>query len=841
MISDEKLALHNCDKEPVHIPGRIQSFAAVVAFEIISGEVKYLSDNLATMFPDLPSPQLGMSLETLFVDRPIIHAIRGSLGLPTIKTTRDRIGVFEMAGHSVDVSVFEVDGMAVVELEPADRHAREVVSSVATVRAMLSVLETGRGLTPLLDSAVNSLRHATGFDRVMAYRFLQNDEGEVVSEAKGPGIESFLGLRYPAFDIPLQVRQIMLRAPFRLIQDIHDPHSSIIRESDVPRLDLTLSHLRGVSPIHIEYLENMGVYSTMNISIIVRGKLWGIFAFHHYRKRRLGPDRRSICELFGQLVSMQIYQELEQLSLARRQRTQSIMSALKTSGNSIEEIFPQLAMEFADIVRANGAALVSADDVSAFGETPDENAIRLISEMSQDNVFYLDSLSSTIAGNASNLRKTAGALVVRLDDEQSVLFFRDEIIHEVRWAGSPKKNLTLGANGPRLSPRGSFGEYKESVEGLCDPWREGDVTAANEICRDIFRLAYPASRQVNREWEKQKRYQDLLIAELNHRVRNTLALTHSIIRQTESSESSLSTYVNALERRIATLAQAHDLIGGSGLQWARIEDLVVTELRPFENLHTIVSSRGPAIAVRADVAPIVSLLIHELTSNAAKHGALSPDGKSLDVCWEMDGGGVSIRWKEVLGSPIEQPTSRGFGLALIERAVPYECDGKSSISFEGNELNVHFWLPGSAIQHLSKSDVRKRKVKPPAELDSNRKLGLKTVLIVEDNMILAMEMEKMLAELGSVESDAHSDPETAAEAIDRIEFDAAVLDINLGSSDSFGLARILLKKQVPFVFVSGYDSSYVIPDELLAINRLTKPVTKAALAVALEAAHREIL
>ena len=293
---EEKLALDNCDKEPVHIPGRIQPFGNMLAFGTDSGFVTHHSDNLGDLFGNANQSPLGTGYEELINSRPIVHGIRGALSLPTIRRQRDRIGVFPVGERSADVSVYATDSHCVVEFEPQPVKAAKPQSPVSVVRSMMSAVRDG--------------------------------DGEVIAEAKGPGIEPYLGLRYPAWDIPTQVRQIMLRAPFRVIEDIHAEHSGLVQLPDAVPLDMTFSHLRGVSPIYIEYLTNMGVRATMNISLIVRGRLWGMFAFHHYRPRKLSPDERSIAELFGQLASMMVQKEEEQAGIDRSRRTQSTLNSL---------------------------------------------------------------------------------------------------------------------------------------------------------------------------------------------------------------------------------------------------------------------------------------------------------------------------------------------------------------------------------------------------------------------------------------------------------------------------------------------------------------------------------
>ncbi|MFK7769641.1 MAG: HWE histidine kinase domain-containing protein [Mariniblastus sp.] len=843
MKPEEKLALSNCDREPVHIPGRIQSFGSVIGFDLDSNRLQYHSDNLLTLFPTLREPSFEKSFENLFPQRDIVHAIRGGLGLPSIEVQRDRVGSFEIGSTKTDVALYTANGVAVVELEPDQHVSARPQTPVSVVKSMLATLRTGDGIEALLDSAVKALRHLTGFDRVMGYRFLENGEGEVVAETKGNGIEPFLGLRYPASDIPQQARMLMMRAQFRLISSLEDPHSSITSAGGSPPLDLTLSHLRGVSPIHIEYLQNMGVNATMNTSVVVRGKLWGLFAFHHYRAKKITPDQRSICELFSQLISMQIQQEIEQATFDRRSRAHSSMLNLESGEQTTEEIFTRTADELMGIVGCSGVAIVKETHITAAGATPPKETIRNIVELTTDECTSINELSATAVPEPETLGDVAGALIIKLAHQTHLVFFRNEIATEIRWAGGKEKTITHGPNGPRLTPRGSFAEYIESVSGRCEPWSKVDISGAMEISSKMQKLMHLSSGELSQHLEKQKRYQDLLIAELNHRVRNTLALVRSIARQTKSSTQSLDQYIESLEQRISALSKAHDLIGGSGLQWARIEDLVNAELKPYVDAQANITLQGPKIAVRADVAPIVSLLFHEMTSNAVKHGALSDHGKSLQVSWKEKDGGVAIDWTETLTKEVSEPERRGFGFALIKRAIPYECKGKSTIEFRGDQMAIHFWLPPESVHRLS-SAQESLPTKTRSEADSPLKsdviASIESVMLIEDNMVLAMEMERLLLEVGIKEVDAFPNTELATDELERKKFDAAILDINLGDETSFDLGLKLHKLGTPVVFVSGYDSKYELPEQLIRAPRLTKPVNRTELVLALETARQSV-
>lgn len=835
MENTEHVALSNCDSEPVHIPGRIQSFGAMLAFNINHGHITHYSDNLRSLVFRDREVKLGQQYDDFLTERKIIHAVRGAVGLPTIRSQRDRTGNFQAKGLSIDLSTYVTGESVVVEFEPETGVFRQrPQSSVSMVRSIMSSIDAGHTFEDMLTNAANALRHVSGHDRVMVYRFLKNGDGEVVAESKGPGIEPYLGLRYPAWDIPTQVRQIMLRSPFRIIEDIAGEPAQLVTDPEAGQLDLTFSHLRGVSPIHIEYLRNMGVRSTMNVSIIVRGRMWGLFAFHHYRPRKVPPDQRTICELFGNLFSMKIQQEEEKERIKTSEKARSLLSAITSEPMAAAQITSTHGAALQEVIGCDGVAYVERGKVASHGEAPAKACILETIGLSNEDTVAIDNLSATeLLSKAVDLGKTAGALIFRMAENSHLLFFRNEIIHEVRWAGGKDKVLETGPNGPRLLPRGSFNEYTESVSGFCRPWTQLDIEVAAEARRELMKSMFANSTELTFQWEKQKKYQDLLIAELNHRVRNTIALVRSIARQTKDSSQSLEQYVDSLEQRIGALSLAHDLVGGSGHQWAKIEELLRGELRPYDMNSDRISTLGPPLAVRADVAPILSLLFHEMTSNAVKYGALSEKGVSLSVQWFEDSGGISIVWNEKLTEEVRQPERQGFGLALIKRSLPYECNGNSEITYSGNEFRIKFWLPADSVIDATEIEDAKH---PKTQTDSatnNRFENIKSALVVEDNMVLAMELERMLSDMGVDDVQALPNSSLAFEAMERQKFDCAILDINLGNENSFELGIALLAAGIPIVLASGYDNSLDVPIELANVPRVVKPIGRLDISVAI--------
>ena len=778
-------------------------------------------------------------------DRELIHAIRGAMGIPTITTQREYLGRYAINKVDCDMAVHISADTLILEVEPITGVPSGPSMVTAQVRSMMAGLIVDRGVQELLLSAVKALRMVTGFYRVMGYRFLENGDGEVAAEVCSPAMTPYLGLRYPASDIPQQVRDIMLKVPIRLIPNIRDEPAELLSARDEP-LDLTRCHNRGVSPIHVEYLSNMEVVSSMNLSIIVRGELWGLFAFHHNHSKLLSMSQRFISELFAQFFSMQLQQEIEKEILSGRKRANSILDSIRNNEDKLlDATIERLWQAMAQTLGADGVALARGQGTVRFGSTPSESAILAIPDSPHENIVAFDSFASVAELSSLDLGRSAGALAMTIeaDDKSRLFFFRDEEILNVRWGGEPKKDITFGPKGPRLHPRASFEEYTQSVRGRCRMWSKIELESAAELRGAILELAYREQSVASKAWQQQKKYQDILIAELNHRVKNILALVSSIARSSRDSSTSLESYAASFEQRITALATAHDLIGGSGLQWAPLEEMLQTELMPYSNNMGNNSSNnmerikisGPPTGLRADISPVMALVFHELVSNSSKHGVIGQSKGQLKIDWQSEVDGTTIRWHESGLTGIRQPSRRGFGLTLIERAIPYECRGTAKVEFRDEGFAVTFWLPAETATPMEMSQPLSEPVDVlPAATNASSASTYERALIVEDNMILALDLEKNLASLGVKAVDSVPTVELGKQYLGGDQkYDFAVLDINLGGETSISLALEIIKMKVPVIFVTGYEKNFDFPDALKSCPRLAKPVTVDALAAAI--------
>lgn len=823
--SREAISLKNCDKEPVHIPGNIQNFAVLIAADPSLSHVTHCSANISNIFDKTPKEILGTLLSDLLGPK-ILHDLNNTLSLSSSRLQRERVCEIKLKDMDYEIWAHVSEDRPIIEFESVKPEKLTQSQSILNVRSLLARIRQDQHINKSLHEAVIGLRHLSGFDRVLAYQFDSNGDGEVKAEARGANLSPFMGLRFPKWDIPNQAREIMKKLPLRMIADVNAlPVPLVTKDSNEEPLNLTLAASRGVSPIHMEYLRNMGVKGTMTLSIVVRGELWGLFAFHHSEPRNIGPNLRGAADLFAQFFSLQMEQRIEaELNIARANALeyQSVLLDAAENALDLSELASEIAEPLCKLVDAEGFALISPDNVFQAGITPSLKITRKIGEKllhGQDNDIIVTDCLET---HGFNNLPSAGAIVLHLDKntQNIVIFFREEAVLSVKWAGAPKKDIVDENDGPRLKPRGSFQVYKESVKGRSRPWDRKSIYAAEQARMALTKADSALFRRLTHKAERQR---SIYIAELNHRVRNILSLIRSLSRRTQETSYSLESYAKALERRISALGAAHDLAANHITNGIVINELFELEAKPFENegrqhffLH------GEKYILRSDIAPVFALIVHELMTNCVKHGALSISGGRIDVSITSADQGVLISWTESGGPKTTTPTRQGFGLGLIENAVPYELDGKSKIEFRPDGLHAEFWLPLKLVTSLSEA------LAAPTYQSTRRRaqksLFPKDILLVEDSLMLAIDMSDMLKSLGAETVEKAASVAKAKDFLKTFMPEFAILDISLRDEVSFEIAEHLIELHIPFCFATGYGSEFPVPDALKDHLVLTKPV-----------------
>ncbi len=843
-VTPEPLSIENCGKEPIHIPGRTQSFGVLLGGTLTLDQIAYCSANTPELLGIEPGQLLGSDFRA-FLDPVLLHDLRNALSTSSSRMQRERVGIYPVQGREMEVYVHRnIDDMVIIELEPWD-DANITARPIDRMRSILGRAGQEKDLVRMLRVAVIGLRSLTGYDRVKAYRYAPDGSGEVIAEDRDSGIDSFLGLHYPAWDVPPQARALQLLNSIRLLGDVErEPVPLLSHAPDAPPLDMSLAHLRGISPIHVQYLKNMGVGGSLTISLVVDGALWGMLSCHHMTPKIISSDTRIVAELFGQFLSLVIQQKLEASAAEARTRAAEArrrIVAETDSNNDLINAFKTLAPIFEDVVDCDGLAIVKDGKTLTHGSTPSGDAIRSIAQWKPDDEDLIEGSNGLLHDGwcaEGELNRTAGCLVVRATAAYplQLLFFRDEVAYNITWAGNPDaKEIEDSPFGMRITPRGSFAAFLEEVKGRSKEWEKDDFAAARELQILLTQITAKGEREQlmrHNDLVTHQRQQDLLIAELNHRVKNILALIRSLSRQAKASSASLESYARALEQRIAALASAHDLAVSGSMIGVSLRGILDTELQPYlgEGAAQVLLT-GETVGLRADVAPMIALVFHELVTNAAKYGALSTEDGIVRAKWTVDDEGLHFSWKELNGPPVSKPERHGFGQALISKAIPYEFDGTVDLSYDASGVSMIFMLPAKALVDLD-AETPVKVVGSITEI-TNVAHG-KTVLLLEDNMVLAMDMVDSITRLGAKRIETANTVDAASREIEHTAFDFAVLDMNLRGVVSFDVALRLREQGVPFVFVTGYGSQVDMPHALREVEILTKPIDEGSLSVAIE-------
>ena len=838
--------LTNCDREPIHIPGSIQPHGAMLVCDPATNVITYASETAEDFLGRRNSSLVGLSL-TAVIGEKATHDLRNAIA---------KAGGSHLSGILLGLAVPNIDtpvdavmhqheGRVFVEFEPTSVGGSSAKDALDMTQSLVRRIGLETSVDQVASTGAKLIRAMLGYDRVMVYQFLHNGAGRVIAEAKTPRLGSFMGQHFPASDIPLQARRLYLLNPIRMIGDVNYAPIPLKPSSKTgePSVDMSFAQLRSVSPIHCEYLRNMGVAASMSISVVVDGQLWGLISCHHDTPKVVPMPLRVGADLFGQYLSLQIaLAERRANHIAAndtRERLDQIVSDI-VPGEPVDEALFRHVGDLANLIESTGAGAWVNGSWRSVGRTPPrENVDRLIAALQSaagGSVWSTNEISTISKVSDNYGTDVAGLLAIPISSvpRDYLILFRTEEAFEVEWAGKPEKQVVTGPSGERLSPRGSFDTWREDVRGRSKPWTQSEMNVGEAIrtyLRDVV-LRYNEATADERDRTEQRRR--VLNDELNHRVKNIISLVKSIALQTGAHASSVEDYSRSMEGRLRALAFAHDqsLQGGSG---GDIETLVEAEASlhrhagPVDRVH----AEGPAVGLSERGFGVMALVVHELMTNAAKYGSLSvPEGR-LEMRWAItDAGDCAFFWRELDGPIVLPPTRSGFGSKLVQRTIGYDLGGTAELVYDTGGVRVQILIPA---RHLVKSVGTVRQTQSRSSISAALK-GL-DVLVVEDQSLIAMDTEEALRNLGAVSVRLCASVQDAKPELERAIPDCAVLDFNLGDDNSAEIADILRLSNTPFIFATGYGDTAAIPDRFKDVPIVRKPVSATALADKMELAR----
>jgi two-component system, chemotaxis family, sensor kinase Cph1 len=500
--------LSNCDREPIHVPGYIQPHGVLFALQQPELTIVQVSENTAQWCGLTPEQLLNRPLSCLLSPAEI-HAIRQCLAgdfeyvnpLPVRINTPQGTTTADSIVHRVSAEI------AILEVEfGQDAPSQSDITYFdfyRQVKAPIAGVQQAASLDELCTQLVTSVRHMTGFDRVMIYRFAPSGSGSVIAEARDPDLEPFLGLHYPASDIPQQARQLYVLNHLRLVPDTkYAPVALVPRLNPLTQapLDLSWSVLRSVSPLHTEYLHNMGVGCSMSISLLRDGQLWGLIACHHREPKLIPYFLRTVCEFVGQMAAFELIARVE----SQDRDYQIDLNTLKTAFfNSISQqtdvlvALTQSPTDLLQLVGATGAVIAIQGEFVMLGQTPPLDRVKPLIEdlkprLQAESIVQTICLTQEFPAAESYSDIASGMLAMMVSSAQNfyILWFRPEVSQTVTWGGNPHKPVTIEENGAvRLSPRKSFAAWQETVRHTAMPWKACEYAAALELQSAIINVA----------------------------------------------------------------------------------------------------------------------------------------------------------------------------------------------------------------------------------------------------------------------------------------------------------------------------------------------------------------
>ncbi|MGC4044406.1 MAG: ATP-binding protein [Armatimonas sp.] len=699
---EDRVDLTNCDREPIHIIAHVQPHGFLLALDPENLTIRQASANTSTF--------LGVEAATLTGQR--LQSLLGTDGDLSIKTLMDAVAsgqleknprfVFrtELKGHGpFHVVAHTYRGVLLLEAESVDLgHFNP--EQFSGLRTALARFDSAHSVIEFAQVACEEIRRIMGFHRVMLYRFLDDESGEVIAEDLDPDVansqDSYLGLRYPASDIPKQARALFVLNTVRVTPDVgYEPARLVPMKDPVTGsyLDLSYCLLRGQSSIHLEYLKNMGVCASVSLAVVRDGRLWGLFAAHHYEPKPLSYDVRSAIEYLTRVVSLQMPAKEREESAGYTEQIHQVMEALVANLALSRSMLSALASHTTtalDLMHCGGCAVVIENEYRLLGTTPPEDAIhglihwlnstRASAEESEELVVT-NSLMTLYPPAELFLDSACGLLAMPIPGESGdwVLWFRPELVHTITWGGNPNKPYEQLEEGTRLSPRTSFAAWQEVVRQKAEPWQPIEKDAAQRLRLAIVEVALRRTAELaalNRELQRSNDDLDSFAYVASHDLKEPLRGIHNYVTFfLEDHGKELAPEAQGRLNAITRMAERMDTLLDSLLHYSRLgrqelqtsaQDLNILLKDALDSLTARLTESGARLEVPRPL-PIVRcepILVMELLTNIISNGIKYNNNKDP---W------LEVGYRDSTDDPTESPfqtiyvRDNGIGIAPEHR------------------------------------------------------------------------------------------------------------------------------------------------------------------------------
>ncbi len=655
IITAKNVGLTTCDRELIQFPEAIQPHGVMLTVDDQTNRILHASANCAGLLGSPPGSIIGKSAASVLgaAGRDLVETLhRLALEAGPMHVARES---FVGSDRGFNLFAHRSGGLIILELEKTSAPVAQLSQKLyAELRADIARLQETGSVQEFFDLAVARIRSFTGFDRVMAYRFDEDGSGHVIAEDKRGDLEPYLGLHYPATDIPAPARRMFSLAWVRHLPDVDYTPVPLIAASGAAILgpvDMSFASLRSVSVMYTEYLKNMGVRATLVMPLMKEGKLWGLIsAMHHAGPRHLPHEARMAAEFLSHSLSllMSAKEDAEQFKrvLAMNAATDKIVQALTADADFGKTLGSRenLALVLSQ-AGAAGAAVASKSEIALIGKTPSKEEVSGVADWlagQKQHVFHTESLSSLYEPAKAFAQTGSGLLAISAGPgrPEMLLWFRPEQIEVVNWAGDPRKPVELSETDGaiRLRPRTSFGLWKESVRNRSTRWSENEKAAAHKLALaigDIVAGHAEKAERINRALEETQAGADSFAQSASHDLKDHLHGIHHLAinlhrrlgdRLDEEGRQQIATILK-LTQRMDTLVDAlmeHSRIGKTTLQVENVDlDAVVDAV--LLSLHSQIAAaacevRRPARLGRALCnRELVQEVFANLIGNALKY------------------------------------------------------------------------------------------------------------------------------------------------------------------------------------------------------------------------------
>jgi chemotaxis family two-component system sensor kinase Cph1 len=704
-----------CEREPIHIPGSIQPYAALLALDPDSMAVIACSANIDDVLGKAADTVLGqLAAELLPPD--LVDLIR-SKQLAATMPARARVTCGD-GGDPFLASAHQHGGRIIVELERL-AWSSEDFGSVASldVDDAVTCLRSPTSIKALAQEAVGIIRKLTGFERVLVYRFDPNWNGEAIAESRTKTWDhSLAGLHFPSSDIPSQARALYTRSLSRYLVDRDYVPVPLLAHQDAEQdpVDLTFAQSRSLSPVHLEYQRNLGVNGSMSASILVEGRLWGLIIAHHRKPHYVPPETRSAVAVIVNALAAQVGQiernELWQSQQEHLRAETRLLQQMAAADDLVSAISSE-EVGLLDLFGSSGAALIVNGTVAGFGVTPPAQIILdLLERVRGHNAGSLTFATDHLAGVFPDLMietaEVSGCLVAFANAARTIalVWFKPEVISTVTWGGDPRKPVMGEPGVNAVLPRRSFERWVEERRRYSEPWPAWHVGIAGSLAAAMDGVVVRQSRKVEElvellhDKERLLAQKEILTREIDHRVKNSLQIVSSFLQmqaRTVSDPEARDAFMEAYGR-VMSVARVHNsLYQSEDVEEVdvgqTVESLCIDLAELAGNGSRLEVEAQPGIMVPYKTGVALALIATELVTNAFKYAQSDNDigtvrvGVGIEregrVCLSVSdsGPGLPPDWK--------RHPKRGLGMRLINAML---TQIEATLDVESGSNGAHF-------------------------------------------------------------------------------------------------------------------------------------------------------